>query len=125
MQSSEQVVQHIIDLDERAEQIRARAREDSDAARRDTQRRIAEGKAELENRIAARAAEIEEEATRVRDREIARVRKEYSDRAESVRSTAPEKMEHVLDLVVARIKGRAGWYRADGEYCGACSVRRP
>lgn len=108
MQSSEQVVNRIIELDGRAENIRARAREEADAAREDVQRRIAEGKAELEKRTAERIARIEEEASRTREREIAAVRKEYTDQAETVSRTAPETMESVMDLVLARIKGIPG-----------------
>ena len=108
MQTAEDVIVRIINLDERAEQIRARAREEADTIRLDAKRRIAEEKVELEKRVAAKITDIESAEAHSREGEIARIRKEYTDQAEAAWRTAPEKMERVVNTVLARLKGISG-----------------
>jgi vacuolar-type H+-ATPase subunit E/Vma4 len=108
MQSAENVVNRIVDLDERAERIRDRAREEAETIRLDAKRRIAEEKAELEKRIAEKITDIEAAEAHSRKGEIARVRKEYTDQAGEVVRAAPEKMDRVVNTVLARLKGISG-----------------
>lgn len=105
MQSSDNVVNRIIDLDALAERIRARAREDAETLRAETRRSMADGKTQLESRISDRIAQIEAEAVRKRSVEIEAVHKDYASQAKAVESIAPDRMARVADLVLSRIKG--------------------
>lgn len=107
MQSSDNVVNRIIDLDTLAERIRARAREEADAVRAEAQRRLAEERAELDRRTSARIAAIEADAIKKRNVEIEAVRKEHAGQAKAVESVSPDRMARVVDMVLARIKGAA------------------
>jgi vacuolar-type H+-ATPase subunit E/Vma4 len=105
MQSSENVVNRIIDLDTLAERIRVRAREEADAVRAETQRRLAEERTQLESRISEQTARIEAEAMKKRNGEVDAVRREFADQAKAVESISPDRMARVVDLVLSRIKG--------------------
>ncbi|MHB9028867.1 MAG: hypothetical protein ACYC9O_08870 [Candidatus Latescibacterota bacterium] len=107
MQSSEQVVNRILDLDRQAERIRAKAREDAESMRRDAVRRIAEEKEQLEKRIAERTRQIESAATQTRSREIEGVNKEFAGQVKAVNGVSPAIMAKVVDMVVSRIRERA------------------
>ena len=108
MQSAEQVVNQVIELDRRAEDILSRAREEAESARRDARGRIAGDIEELEKRIAARIFDIEAEAARTRASEIAGVHREHADQVEAVGRISPDTMEHAVEMVLARLKGNAG-----------------
>jgi len=107
MQSSEQVVNRILDLDRQAESIRAKAHEEAEAVRRDATRRVAEEKEQLEQRIAERAMQIEAEAVRTRSREIEGVKKEFDGQVKTMSEISREKIAGVVDMVVTRIRERA------------------
>lgn len=107
MQSSEQVVNRILDLDQRAERMRVQAREEAETIRRDTARRIAEEKEQLDRRIAERIVQIEAAASKSRNAEIARVREEFAGQAKAVAGVAPDKMARIVESVVSRIRERA------------------
>jgi vacuolar-type H+-ATPase subunit E/Vma4 len=107
MQSSEQVVNRILDLDRQAERIRAKAREEAESMRRDAARRVVEEKEQLEKRIAERTRQIEAAAVQARGKEIEGVRKEFDGQVKAVSGVSPESMAKVVDMVVSRIRERA------------------
>jgi F0F1-type ATP synthase membrane subunit b/b' len=107
MQSSEQVVNRILDLDRQAERVRAKAREEAETIRREVARRIAEEKEQLEKRIAERAGQIEAEAIQTRSREIDGVKKEFADQVKAVSGVSQDTLARVVDMVVSRIRERA------------------
>lgn len=104
MQSSEQVVTRILDLDQRAEEIRAAARGEAETISRDTAKRLAAEKERLDQRIAARVAEIETDAAKARAREIEGVNADYDGQVNAVNGISPEKQAGVADMVVSRIR---------------------
>lgn len=107
MQSSEQVVTRILDLDQRAEEIRAAARGEAETISRDTAKRLAAEKERLDKRIAARIAEIEADAAKARAREIDGVNADYDGQVNAVNGISPEKRAGVADMVVSRIRESA------------------
>lgn len=107
MQSSDNVVSRIIDLDAGAEKILAQAHEEVESIRRETKRSLEEQNTKLETRIAEKKALIETDAVGKRNSEIVQVRKEYSDQAAAAGGISPVEMERIVDVVLTRIKGTA------------------
>ena len=107
MQSSEQVVNRILDLDQRAERVRSSAREEAETIRRDAADRAVEERKELDRRIAGRIAEIEAEAAKTRAGEIAAVTADFENQANAVSGISAEKKTGATDTVVAKIREMA------------------
>jgi len=107
MQSSEQVVNRILDLDRQAESIRDQAREEAESIRRDSARHIAEEKDRLEKRIIERISQIEAESIQARGRGIAEVNKGFDGQVKEMSEISREKIAGVVDMVVTRIRERA------------------
>jgi hypothetical protein len=107
MQTAENVVNSIVDLDARAEDIRAQARGEADAIRRGAHEQAERDRVANEAKIAERVAAIESASARSRGEEIARVRKEYTGNVEAVNRADAAIVGKVVDMIVARIKGTA------------------
>lgn len=107
MQTSESVVNSIVDLDARAEDIRVQARGEAESVRREACEQVERDCAANEAKIAEKIAAIESASARSRDEEIARVRKEYAGKVETVNRTDAAAVGKVVDMIFARIKGSA------------------
>ncbi len=107
MQTAESVVNSIVDLDARAEDIRAKARGKADDILRGAREQAERDRAANEAKIAERIAAIESASARSRDGETARVRKEYAGNVETVNRADAVAVGKVVDMIIARIKGAA------------------
>ncbi len=107
MQTSESVVNSIVDLDARAEDIRVQARGEADAVRSKAREQVERDRAANEAKSAEKIAAIEVASARSRDEEIASVRKEYAGKVEAVNRTDAAAVGKVVDMIFSRIKDSA------------------
>ena len=107
MQTAENVVNNIVDLDARAEDIRVKARTQADDVRSGAREQAERDRAANEKKIAERIAAIESASVRSRDEEIARVRKDYAGKVEALNRADAATVGKVVDMIIARIKGAA------------------
>jgi len=107
MQTAESVVNGIVDLDARAEGIRAKARGEAEAILREARGQAERDRAANEVKIAERIAAIEASAAKSREEETARVKKEFAGNVEAVKSVDAAVVGKVVDMVIARMKGAA------------------
>ena len=105
---SQDIVSRLIDLDSRAEAARAKAREEAEAIRKETERLAGEARAELAERIAAGAAEVEAREGEKRKGEVAAIEAEFAARAEAVRAVKQDAIERAVRAIVETAKGATG-----------------
>ena len=101
---SDDFLGRILDLDSRAEAVRARAKEEADGIRGETAKRLEEAKAQQERETAEAAAAIKARAERDREAELAKLRQRLKDEADAVRQVPQGKMDAAVRSVVDKLR---------------------
>jgi hypothetical protein len=107
MQSAQNIVSRIIDLDLRAESIREQAREEAARIKNDAVQEAEEQKRLLGIQTDSKVKQISIEAAKQRSQEISRVRDEYKQLVEGIKSVSPEKKDRALLVILSGLRGNS------------------
>ena len=107
MQAGENIISRIIDLDTRAESVRAKARDEAVRIQSETVREAEEQKQSLEIQTAERVKLLAAEAARKRTQEVDKVNKEYANQVEGIRTISSEKKDRAVLIVLSGMRGRS------------------
>jgi len=107
MQAGENIISRIIDLDTRAESVRAKARDEAVRIQSETVREAEEQKQSLEIQTAERVKLLAAEAARKRTQEVDKVKKEYANQVEGIRTISSEKKDRAVLIVLSGMRGRS------------------
>ena len=107
MQTGENIISRIIDLDAQAESVRAKARDEAVRIQSETVREAEEQKQSLEIQTAERVKLLAAEAARKRTQEVDKVKKEYANQVEGIRTISSEKKDRAVLIVLSGMRGRS------------------
>ncbi|MDP2982022.1 MAG: hypothetical protein Q8O92_01660 [Candidatus Latescibacter sp.] len=107
MQTGENIISRIIDLDVRAESIRVQAGEEAVRIQSEAVREAEEQKQSLEIQTAERVKLLAAEAARKRTQEVDKVKKEYANQVEGIRTISSEKKDRAALIVLSGMRGRS------------------
>ncbi len=105
MSPTETVITKILDLDDRAENVRSQAREKARSFEKEAAAAIDEEKKKLERDIAEKTAGIKAEAERKRTSEVEAVRAEYAAKAGAIRNMPESNIAGGVDMILTRLRG--------------------
>ncbi|MFA6471463.1 MAG: hypothetical protein WCU00_05415 [Candidatus Latescibacterota bacterium] len=106
MQSEQNIISRIIDLDSRAESIRASAREEAARMLSEAVREAEEKKRLLELQTAEKVKIIAADSAQERAREITKVKNEFEQQAKEIGSVSSDKKDRAVTMILSGMRGR-------------------
>jgi hypothetical protein len=105
MQAGENIISRIIDLDARAESIRALAREEAEKIKKDAVLDAEKQRKSMELQTAERVRKLSAESAIKRSLEVDKVKKEYYVQVEAIGTISSEKKDRAAHIILSQIRG--------------------
>lgn len=102
---SADIITKIIELDSRAEAVKAKAMADASAVDSETRRLIEQEKISFEQKKKNRLEQVNKNAGETRQTQVEEVRRQYADLAQKTARVPEDKLSSSIESMFAKVKG--------------------